>query len=452
MHWTIDQILAFAPDPNTSKKGQGLASSRNWAVLESNGRAIWGECKSSGASYYKTAVDLKGPAFRCSCPSRKFPCKHALGLLLLSQTDTDSLKIVNEVPEEVQTWLDKRDLKSEKPKKTDEEQAKADAAKAKRFEKRLANMKNGIDDLETWLEDIIRTGLAASVMDRDAEFSNTPTYRDDGQTDLWRNFSMRMVDAQLPGIARKIREMALLHGSGSEWPAEILDALSELHLMAQGFRRLDQLPPDLYLDVLRVVGVTTKKDSLADLPAVKDDWMVLGQFERINIDHANVRRLWMFGKNTKRYALLLDYDYNNAGFGSNYPTGRIFRGELIFYPSAYPLRAIVKQVELTPMNLTYIDGYENIENFRESYASALGKNPWLQDFPVALSNVIPQKTEEGWFLVDQEGKAIPLFETELNGWKITALSGGRYIDVFGEWTGEQIRVLGLAASGRYIAL
>nr|WP_279163542.1 SWIM zinc finger family protein [Rhodococcus erythropolis] len=27
-------------------------------------------------------VDLRGPAYKCSCPSRKFPCKHALGLLV----------------------------------------------------------------------------------------------------------------------------------------------------------------------------------------------------------------------------------------------------------------------------------------------------------------------------------------------------------------------------------
>jgi uncharacterized Zn finger protein len=26
------------------------------------------------------SVDLSGPAFRCTCPSRKFPCKHGLAL------------------------------------------------------------------------------------------------------------------------------------------------------------------------------------------------------------------------------------------------------------------------------------------------------------------------------------------------------------------------------------
>ena len=34
-------------------------------------------------SPYRTVADLAGPASKCTCPSRKFPCKHALGLMLV---------------------------------------------------------------------------------------------------------------------------------------------------------------------------------------------------------------------------------------------------------------------------------------------------------------------------------------------------------------------------------
>jgi SWIM zinc finger len=43
---------------------------------------VWGLCAGSGKRPYQTVVDLTGPAYKCSCPSRKFPCKHALALLL----------------------------------------------------------------------------------------------------------------------------------------------------------------------------------------------------------------------------------------------------------------------------------------------------------------------------------------------------------------------------------
>ncbi|WP_420894866.1 SWIM zinc finger family protein, partial [Streptomyces noursei] len=39
-------------------------------------------CEGGDGTRYGTVVDLDGPAFQCSCPSRKFPCKHTLGLLL----------------------------------------------------------------------------------------------------------------------------------------------------------------------------------------------------------------------------------------------------------------------------------------------------------------------------------------------------------------------------------
>ena len=37
----------------------------------------------SAASPYQTGIDLSEPAFQCTCPSHKFPCKHGLGLFLL---------------------------------------------------------------------------------------------------------------------------------------------------------------------------------------------------------------------------------------------------------------------------------------------------------------------------------------------------------------------------------
>ena len=46
-------------------------------------RSVWGRCSGSGAEPYETAVDHVDVAWRCSCPSRKLPCKHALALLVM---------------------------------------------------------------------------------------------------------------------------------------------------------------------------------------------------------------------------------------------------------------------------------------------------------------------------------------------------------------------------------
>ena len=83
MHWTAEQILKLAPDAASAKAAQGLLAPKKWTSLGVDETAIWGACQGSGSNPYQTQIDLAEPAFKCSCPSRKFPCKHALALFLL---------------------------------------------------------------------------------------------------------------------------------------------------------------------------------------------------------------------------------------------------------------------------------------------------------------------------------------------------------------------------------
>src|SRR4051812_11244850 len=85
------QAAAQAPDAASLKAGNKLAVRGPWSETGHDDRSVWGLCRGSGKTPYSTAVDLSGPAFRCSCPSRKFPCKHALALLLLWARDPDAV-------------------------------------------------------------------------------------------------------------------------------------------------------------------------------------------------------------------------------------------------------------------------------------------------------------------------------------------------------------------------
>ena len=83
LNLTEEQIIQLAPDAASVKAGKGLAVPGKWVLLACSERAVWGHCQGSGKNPYQTAIDLNDIAFKCSCPSRKFPCKHGLGLLLL---------------------------------------------------------------------------------------------------------------------------------------------------------------------------------------------------------------------------------------------------------------------------------------------------------------------------------------------------------------------------------
>ncbi len=456
MHWSTEQILALAPDPNTSKRGQGLASSKKWIAIETDGRALWGMCKSSGTAHYRTFVDLKGPAFKCSCPSRKFPCKHSIGLLLYATSNADGIKVAGERPEEVDDWIDKRDSKQSKPEnqkeKTPEEIQKAEARKLKNFNDRLQLMENGIRDMENWLEDIIRTGFAA-VDGSGAEMTSSALkFKKDTGPELWRNISMRMVDSKLSGIARKIRELALIHNVGADWPSRMLEELSDLYLLSKGFGKRERLSEELRKELMRILGVNTSKDELLNQQGIPDEWMVVGQFQSNNIDNAAVRRTWFMGRNTGKFALVLEYDYNNQGFPFHWPKGRIFNGEIIYYPSITPLRAIMREQSIIKDVVDGWKGCASLSDALRNYADVLAVNPWIKDYPMALTSVIPIMKGRTLYFVDKDGQGVPLLKKELSDWKIMALGAGNSIDAFGEWTGTEFNPLGIVAEGRYVGI
>src|SRR6186997_2045116 len=99
--WTVEQVVAVAPSPQSVAAAEPLAVPARWATTGADERALWGRCRGSGAEPYETAVDHVEVAWRCTCPSRKTPCKHALALLLLW--------IRGGVP----AWIDARDRRAE---------------------------------------------------------------------------------------------------------------------------------------------------------------------------------------------------------------------------------------------------------------------------------------------------------------------------------------------------
>src|SRR5271157_3995922 len=106
--WERVRVLALAPDAPSQRAAQSLASGRSWLLTgAAEPGALWGECRGSAAMPYRIVVDLAGPAYRCSCPSRKFPCKHALALLLL-WADGSVEEDAGQPPSWAASWLTER--------------------------------------------------------------------------------------------------------------------------------------------------------------------------------------------------------------------------------------------------------------------------------------------------------------------------------------------------------
>lgn len=94
--WTPQQVAGAAPDASSLAAARRLARPGPWSETGSTETLLWGKCQGSGRTPYQVSIDLTGPAFRCSCPSRKFPCKHGLGLMVLASGAFDALPAAEE--------------------------------------------------------------------------------------------------------------------------------------------------------------------------------------------------------------------------------------------------------------------------------------------------------------------------------------------------------------------
>lgn len=429
MHLSADEVLQLSPDDSSTKAAKGLVIPAKWPRLEFSDHAVWGECQGSGSKPYQVQVDKSGPAFRCTCPSRKFPCKHGLALLLILAQNPSSFSQVAP-PAWVSEWLSSRKQRAEKQ---EEKNAEAPASResatepqgaARRETSRLQRMAAGLEELERWLNDRLRQGLAQLP----------------GQTTLWSEVAVRMVDAQLPGLAFRLRRISSLVGKGEHWPARVLGSLGQLRLLIEAFRRLESLPPAVQDDVRTVLGITTDRDVvLASGERVSDDWLVLGQ----SIDEEErlwVRRVWLQGTRSGRRAMVLDYAHGTRRFEQMYVPASCLNATMAFFPGNSPLRALVVG-DVNRLPETPAIAHVSLEDALESLATAVATNPWQWPLPLLLDDGVPREDQRGWHLQTAGRGYLPLNIRDEDGWQLLAESGGAPLTVFGEWDGEALRPL-----------
>jgi hypothetical protein len=429
IRWNAEQVLALAHDGPSRQAAARLAGPAHWSGTGAAGEVVWGLCAGSGQNPYQTIIDLSGPAYKCSCPSRKFPCKHALGLLL--SWAEGAVPETDQLADFAVTWIYGRVARATAPPRAGVVDEKAAARRAEQREARVAA---GLAELDTWLRDQVRAGLSATL----------------GGYRFGEPIAARMVDAQAPGVAAALRGLAGIPGSGDGWPGRLLDAYALLHLLVRAHEQLDVLPAGLAAAVKSHVGYTVARQDVLTGPAIRDRWLVLGV--RDVLDAAiPVRRIVLRGEHAGRFALLLIFDPRGA-FGGNQDAmlvpGTALNADLHYYPGQPALRAIIgarygepaRAARPEPEGEGEPGTPDGVTRLLNSWADALAKDPWLTSWPVLLSG-IPVPAGHGWHFADSSGQAVPLVTAGSDFWPLVAISGGAPVTLAGEWSAEGLRPL-----------
>lgn len=156
---TEEFVNTLAPNQSAISNGWGLVKKNSFVKLSqsADGDLLFGECKGSGASNYLVSVDFvkpDSPVSRCTCPSRQFPCKHALGLLYayISGKTFDTA----DIPQDILEKRGKAEKREEKKKSVAKEPKKVNKSALK---KKIAAQIEGLDILEKLVNGIVQSGL-----------------------------------------------------------------------------------------------------------------------------------------------------------------------------------------------------------------------------------------------------------------------------------------------------
>jgi hypothetical protein len=318
-------------------------------------------------------------AYKCTCPSRQFPCKHSIALMLLHASN-EKLFSAQEEPEWVKGWMDKRSAtpkeKAEEKPRTEDELEHLEKSREKSQTNRLLGVQEGAAELTLWLKDLVRMGLLELPSKNQSEFDR---------------MAARMIDAKAPGLAGWVRALGnVKYEQGKEWQADAMGIISKLFLLLSALSRFDSLTPIWQQTIRNLAGWSqSTKELLADKDAetLKDHWLVIGQEVETTSDDITIQRNWLIGCNHHKQSLILNFGTRFSNIESTVLPGTVIEGEMAYFPSVWPQRAALKiqrgVSNTLPVQPTAFDSWKDIHEYK---IEQLRINPWLNDIAVVFKD------------------------------------------------------------------
>jgi hypothetical protein len=333
-------IASLAPDANAAKNGRELVAKNKFLSLKisPDKTVIWGDCAGSGSRPYRCSydfVDENKPVPRCSCPSRQFPCKHAIGLLYAREQGKRFEE--DAIPEDIASKREKIEKRLEK-KETEKESIREKADKPKKvntaaFVKKIDVQLSGIEIARKILVNIVRSGLS-SVAAQEIRTLN-------GQVKELGNY-------YIGGIQTAFNHLILaLEDVRNEEYTIVIDQVNYLSaLLAKSAEYLNrrrenpELPPELDSTIEEQIGYTWKLTELMQYGQWEENAAIL-QLSFNSYDNPARKEwvdegIWFNLKNGHLYKTKNYRPYKAAKYirEDNTTYGTLLLKELYIYPGA----------------------------------------------------------------------------------------------------------------------
>jgi hypothetical protein len=256
-----------------------------------------------------------------------------------------------------------------------------------------------------------------------------------------------MVDAQAPGLAGMIRGLGETNFYTEGWPTPFMDQLLRIYLVMEGYKNSSSLSESLQQDIRTWIGFTQNQEELKEQTGITDTWLVLSK-QSIEVDAVTTERTWLYGTKSNRYALLLQFIIRGQGIQHSLTPGMFVQAELVFFPSASPLRAIIKQ-QVSTNAVSEFNKFENWQQVAETETDLNNQLPFRSERPFVIQQLKPVQYNKQWWLQDRDNKLMQLKNEYKSIWKLLSLSAGNPSDMAVIGKEDQFEPVGLWQQGEY---
>lgn len=288
MKITEQYILLLAPNAAAVSNGRNLSRKGSFANRGRNQDAnvYWAECAGSGKNPYRTSIDFSisenAPTCRCSCPSRQFPCKHALGLMfeIMAEKSFEVAELPADLAEKKAKQEaraarnDGKEAQPDKPKKTNT------SAQKKKIGKQL----EGLDLAEKLVDDLLTAGIGTLAGTSAQSFEKVA--KDLG------NYYLTGPQNAFTRIAQEVRKIQQNPDQANEHYAEALRILICLHATIKKSR--------VFLNSKLEAGNYSSEDSIL--------YEAMGGVWRLE----DLRAIGSYRENVRLIQLSFDVSYDEA--------------------------------------------------------------------------------------------------------------------------------------------
>jgi len=282
-------------------------------------------------------------------------------------------------------------------------------------DERVARLVDGLIELDRWLDDRIRTGLADPALARYA---------------TWDTLAARLTDARAGALANRVRRLAGVVGARPDWHELVLAELGVLHLLAGAGRRVPDLPAPLGDAVATACGWQVRHaDVLAGVPDT-DEWVVAGRSDTRE-DRIEVRRSWLRGRSSGRWAMVLSFAAYRQSLDATLMPGHVLHADLHRYPGP-SVRALLGTVHERWSDGATAPPAGTVADACDVIGTALAAEPWSDRVP-ATATVMPTVDGGRWVLGDHTG-TLAVAPGAPGLAILLAASAGHPVDVTFEWT------------------